>query len=61
MMQLQSTYALIRSCDCGAKIRNAEKEGESAGERRRETSMFVCGVGLSVVDHLTDGCWHSCV
>ena len=59
MMQLQSAYALISSCDCEANLK--WKEEESRSERRRETSMFTCGEDSFTVDRLTDGCWHSCV
>ena len=44
-----------------SEIGNARKEGESAGERRRETSMFERGVDLFAVGRLAGGCWHSCI
>ena len=39
MMQLQSTYALIRSCDCGAKLEVQEKRERV---RMREGERQVC-------------------
>ena len=39
MMQLQSTYALIRSCDCGAKLEMQEKKERV---RVREGERQVC-------------------
>ena len=65
-MRLEWRHDAIANYLCADKklrlrSENARREEESVSERRRETSMFECGVDLFAVVRLAGGCWDSCI